>query len=198
MKLSTTTTLAGTLLAAVCAISAHAADPVRIANEGAIRDQWTLADGVKLVAPSYPAAFADKGDNVCVALGYLIKPDGSTGEFALLKAWASSTAEKEPVDGFFDSFARAGAGALSQWRFKPLPEVSVPRPTYTVATLHFIGKQATDIGALTSHCRIPDMQAFVQEQKTSNYKRNPSGRVDIERYNREYSASRAMVENPAR
>ena len=62
----------------LCAVAAvaHAEDRVRIVNEGGIRDQWMLADGVKLAAPGYPAAFAERGDNVCVAIGYAIRPDG--------------------------------------------------------------------------------------------------------------------------
>ena len=68
----------------LCALAAvaQAEDRVRIVNEGGIRDQWMLADGIKLAAPGYPAAFAERGDNVCVALGYAIKPDGTTSDFA--------------------------------------------------------------------------------------------------------------------
>ena len=56
---------------------ASAADKVRVVNEGGIRDEWTLAPGAKLAAPGYPAAFANRGENVCMAIGYRINPDGT-------------------------------------------------------------------------------------------------------------------------
>lgn len=151
------------------AASSAAADRVRIVNEGGIRDQWMLADGVKLAAPGYPADFVDRGDNVCMAVGYSIKPDGTTADFALLKAWTSSTGDKEPVPGFWNAFTQASAGALSQWKFKPRPEVSAPRATYTVATMNFMGKHATDAGKLREHCAIADLPTFVQEQRSNKF-----------------------------
>ncbi len=190
----------GMLIAVLGAVSAsplaHAQDAVRIANEGAIRDKWMLADGVKLAAPGYPAAFATRGDNVCVAIGYSIKSDGTTSDFTLLKAWTSSTAEKEPVHGFWDAFAQVSAGALSQWKFKPRPEVSSPLPVYTVATMHFMGKHATDAAALRNHCRISDLSTLVQAQKSNKYQRGTLERNEMERLRRTQDANGAMVPNP--
>lgn len=183
------------LLSAACA-AASAADRVRIVNEGGIRDQWMLADGVKLAAPGYPASFAERGDNVCVAMGYGIKPDGTTSDFSLLKAWNSSTGEKEPVDGFWDSFMQASAGALSQWKFKPRPEVSKPETTYTVATLHFVGKEATDAAGLRSHCAISDLAGFVQQKKADAFQTGTRERQALESYRRSQLNSRAMNESP--
>jgi len=161
------------MMSALClgmaAAASSAADRARVVNEGGIRDQWTLADGAKLVAPGYPAGFVDRGDNVCVAMGYSIKPDGTTSDFALLKAWTSSTGDQEPVNGFWDAFTQASAGALSQWKFKPRPEVSNPKNTYTVATMNFMGKQASDVGELRGHCAIADLPAFVQQQQANKF-----------------------------
>lgn len=151
------------------ATSSAAADRVRVVNEGGIRDQWMLADGVNLAAPGYPADFAPRGDNVCMAVGYSIKPDGTTADFALLKAWTSSTGDKEPAPGFWDAFTQASAGALSQWKFKPRPEVSTPQATYTVATMNFMGKHATDVGELRGHCAIADLPTFVQQQQSNKF-----------------------------
>lgn len=190
------TSLLTALLTCICMTSAQAVDRVRVVNEGGIRDQWMLADGVKLAAPGYPAAFANRGDNVCVAVGYAIKSDGSTTDFALLKAWTSSTAEKEPVDGFWDAFAQASAGALSQWKFKPRPEISSPQPTYTVATMHFMGKHATDAVELRNRCKISDLPTLVQSQKSNRYQRGTLEKNEIERMRRTQEANGAMVENP--
>ena len=100
-------------------VPAASAQSVRVANEGEIRDEWRVADGVSLVAPGYPAAFAEQGHSVCIAMGYRIHPDGSTGDFTMLRGWSSEGGEKEPVAGFWDTYSRASAGALAQWRFQP-------------------------------------------------------------------------------
>ena len=117
----------------LCALAAvaHAEDRVRIVNEGGIRDQWMLADGIKLAAPGYPAAFAERGDNVCVAIGYAIKPDGTTSDFTAAQELEQQHRRQGARDGFWDAFAQAGAGALSQWKFKPRPEVD-----HAAADLH--------------------------------------------------------------
>ena len=182
----------------LCALAAaaQAADRVRIVNEGGIRDQWMLADGIKLAAPGYPSAFAERGDNVCVAIGYAIKPDGTTSDFTLLKNWSSSTGDKEPVTGFWDAFAQAGAGALAQWKFKPRPEVATPHPTYTVATMHFMGREATDAGVLRSHCSISDLAALVKHDRSIwEDPENSRSRRDLERARRAVSGTGSMVEN---
>lgn len=183
-------------MAAVCiglyASIGAAADRVRMVNEGGIRDQWMLADGVKLAAPGYPAQFAERGDNVCVALGYAIKPDGTTSDFALLKAWTSSTQDKEPVDGFWEAFSQASAGALSQWKFKPRPEITKPQATFTVATLHFMGKEATDVAGLRSHCAISDLASYLQKNKWDQYQRGTPERKEMERLQRWQQSQNAM------
>lgn len=145
--------------------SAFAGDEagLRTANEGQIRDQWMLVDGVKLAPPGYPQAYAERGDDMCMAVGYVIKEDGTVGDFTVLKSWTSSTGEKEPVAGYWEAFAKASADALSQWKFKPRPEVRRPVPTQTVATLHFMGKGTNEPLAVREHCKIGDLAAYLQE-----------------------------------
>ena len=189
------------VLVALCAAGGMAKDRVRVVNEGGIRDAWMLADGIKLAAPGYPEAFVDRGDNVCVAIGYAIQPDGTTSDFALLKSWASSTGEQEPVAGFWDAFTQAGAGALAQWKFKPRPEVASPQPIYTVATMHFMGQKAVEAGegdpaAVRSHCSISDLATLVQEQKSRRYQKGTLERIEMERLRRTQDANRSMISNP--
>ncbi|TWI06251.1 hypothetical protein IP90_00516 [Luteimonas cucumeris] len=178
------------------AATGMAAERVKIANEGGIRDQWMLADGIKLAAPGYPAAFAERGDNVCVAMGYAINPDGTTSDFGLLKAWNSATGEDEPVEGFWDAFSQASAGALSEWKFKPRPEVAEPETVYTVATMNFMGKQATDPAGLRSHCNISDLASFVQKQKWDKTQDGSLEKSELQNYLRRQQSRRTMVENP--
>lgn len=156
--------LPGLLCLSLASAAVSAADRVRVVDEGGIGKQWMLADEVKLAAPGYPADFVGRGDNVCVAMGYAIKPDGSTGDFALLKVWNSSTGEKPPSAEFRDAFAQASAIALSQWKFKPRPEITGPQYTYTAATMSFMGKSAVSGPELRAHCAISDLKELVQEQ----------------------------------
>lgn len=184
--------------------SALAADRVKIVNEGGIRDAWMLADGATLPAPGYPAEFAPRGDNVCIAMGYSIKPDGTTSDFSLLKAWSGTSAEKEPVDGFWNAFSQASANALSQWKFKPRPEVTDPQATFTVATMTFMGKEAMDAAALRGHCKIEDLPDFVQNQKSKRFftsrDKHDLDRMsrDIERAQTQARAAAAASANAAR
>ena len=145
--------------------AADKAPDTAIANEGAIRDKWMLADGVQLAAPAYPAEYTKLNRNVCLALGYLINPDGTTSDFKVLKQWNQTTHEKEPEAGFYEAFAKAGAVAVAQWRFKPRPEVTQPVQTYTVATLSFQANREIDAAQLRQPCQIPDMAAYMEVQR---------------------------------
>src|SRR5690242_14365448 len=192
-----TRTRVALLALSLCTVvaAAQAGDRTRIVNEGGIRDQWMLADGIKLAAPGYPAAYKDRGDNVCVAVAYAIKPDGTTSDFAVVKEW-SSAEDAGKTKGYFDAFAQAGAGALSQWKFKPRPEVTEPQRTVTVATMHFMGKQAMDVAALRSHCQVSDLAAAIQNAKHDATDRDHTRR-DMERAARQGASSSSMVNNPA-
>lgn len=158
-----------------------AAEGYKLVNEGEIGNDWALADGVKLSVPGYPVAFAERGDNVCVALGYAIKPDGTTSEFTVLKKWNSSTGatEKEPAQGYWDAFVQAGANSVAQWKFKPRVAGTTPRATFTVTTLSFVGQPESDATALRGECAVGDLAAFVQEQKASAFMAS-SARYELE------------------
>lgn len=143
----------------------------RIANEGTIGDKWMLADGATLATAIYPPAFARSGENVCVALGYLIDEDGATSDFKVLKQWNNGSGEREPVDGFWQAFAQASADAVSQWQFKQRPEVQVVRPTYTVATLGFGGAKDANLAEVRMHCKIGDLADHLQTMKSEAFRR---------------------------
>lgn len=174
------TLMAGMVMAAVAA-PGLAAEKVRVVNEGGIKDQWTLAEGTKLAAPGYPAALVERGDSVCLALGYAIKPDGTTSDFSIVKSWSS--AGQDQSDEYWDAFAQASAGAVSQWAFAPRPEVAEPQPTYTVATMQFMGKPAMDGAELRGHCRVEDLVAQLKRNDRNN-PMNSQVRRDIEQAER--------------
>jgi len=159
-------------LALAAGSGAQAQDRVRVVNEGGIRGDWTLAPGTQLSAPGYPGAFAKTGDDVCVAVGYRIQPDGSTSDFSLLKTWSSRSGEGEAVEGYWDAFSQAAVAALQQWKFAPRPEVGKPTSVDTVATMTFTGLQSVDAATLRGKCKIEDLAAFLEQVKVDMAKRN--------------------------
>ncbi|MCY7354640.1 MAG: energy transducer TonB [Lysobacter sp.] len=187
--------LALLLAAAIVAPSAHA-ESERTVNEGGIRDQWLIADGVTLGAPGYPAAFAARGDNVCTAISYRISPDGTTSDFALVRAWASSGSDTQE-QGFWKAFAEASALALAQWKFKPRPEVKDPVTTHTVATMTFMGKHAEDVAVLRSRCKIDDLATTLREIKR-NPARNELNHVQMDAAQRAQRANEIRANQRAR
>ena len=168
--------LATLALLAMFSLPASAVDPYKIVNEGGIREDWAAADGAKFTAPGYPATFAPRGDDVCLAMGYAIKADGTTGDFAIVKAWSSSRGEDEPVKGFWQAFGQAGAAALSEWKFKPRV-INLAVPTYTVATLMFQGKGGVSSADLRGHCAVTDLRTAVQQKQADKFMRGSDKRL---------------------
>ena len=171
-------------LALACAFAgspALAADGIPVVNEGSIRDRWMLREGVPIAVPAYPAHLAKRGDEVCVAVGYLVNPDGTLTDYALLKAWTSADGNDEPEPGYWAAFADAAGQALAQWRFQPRPEVTRPQPVYTVGTFVFGSKGETS--AVRAHCRIPSLVAHLRDLGDTNaMRRHPPailGRLNL-------------------
>lgn len=176
------------------AVGAHAADRSRVVNEGGIRDQWMLADGLKLAPPGLTPEMKDASNSVCVALGYSISPEGKTGDFTVLKTWTSQ--QGKIPEGYYDQYTTSAAGALSQWAFKPRPEVEKAQRTVTVATMTFVGKDAMDRAALAANCKIADLAAELQDAGHKNVDRDLLRR-EMERNTRAAEASNSMIQNPA-
>jgi len=156
--------------------TAPAADKYKIVNEGGIREDWAAADGAKFNAPGYPAAFASRGDDVCLAMGYAIKADGTTADFAIVRAWSSSRGEDEPTTGFWQAFGQAGAAALADWKFKPRA-IDGAVPTYTVATLMFQGKGVVSSADLRNNCKVTDLRTAVQQKQADKFMRGSDKRL---------------------
>lgn len=162
------------------------AQSVRVVNEGGIANEWMLADHVELVAPGYPAAFAARGGSSCIAMGYRVNPDGTTSDFTLLRAWNDRTGTKEPEAGYWDAFARASAGALSQWRFQPRPQIVNPAKVDTVATLTFAGAQGTErLDSLRAKCSVTDLRAALERARQDHVRRGDMNLTGLDRNYRE-------------
>jgi hypothetical protein len=195
MSRNTRSALVALSLSLCClALSAQAADKKpRIADEGSIGGEWKLAEGMKsLPVPGYPETMKERGDSVCVAIGYSIDPTGKTGDFTLLKSWSSGT--NLPKD-YFDPFSAAAAGALSQWAFAPRAEVAKPQRTITVATMTFRGKDKMDGTQLAANCRIENLSATISD--VGNKAGRDLIRREMERDKRALDGNRSMMNNPA-
>lgn len=177
---------------AAAGANAQSARSVRVVNEGGIRDAWTLAPGQKLAAPGYPAAYVARGDNVCLAVGYRVQPDGRTSDFTTLHAWTSSAGGIEPEPGYFDAFGQAAVAALSEWKFTPKAGVGKPQPVDTVATVTFMSqKTAIDSQTLRAHCAVADLESAIErarenisDHKSMNHKALERKMVDQSRSER--------------
>lgn len=171
----------GLFLATAFAGPSPSGSDIKVADEGAIRDKWMLAEGVPLAVPQYPVQFARRHDTVCVGLGYLLNPDGTTSDFALVKAW-SSAGTSEPEAGYWSAFAEAAADALKQWRFKPRPEVARPQPVYTVAT--FVFGVTGGAAQFRARCAAPNLVARLRELRGARGRRGGDilDRLDLADY----------------
>ena len=166
------------LLGALIAFAALAQEGIRVVNEGSIRDKWMLKPGVPLTVPSYPMHLAKRADEVCVALGYLVNPDGTLSDFALLKSWTSA-GDDEPEPGYWSAFAEAAGDALKQWRLQPRPEVTHAEPVFTVGTFVF-GSQGG--AAAREHCKIPNLVVLLRDlEHAKGHRQTPEilSRLDL-------------------
>lgn len=166
------------LLLALASVSAMAEDKIRVVNEGGIRDEWTLAPGTKLPVPAYPAAYAASQADTCVAIGYLLNTDGTTSDFALLKAWSAGEPARER-DAFWAAFAQDASAALAHWKFMPRPEVKAPRQVYTVATFLFASPTPVET---RKRCAIPNLGLrLVELRNDTKAKRRMAGNALFDR-----------------
>jgi hypothetical protein len=185
MNRMTAASILSLALAAAFGTAANAAEPVGVVAEGGIRQAWVVADGTVLRAPGFPAALADRGESVCVAMKYRINPDGSTSDYALLRGWSTRSGGRDPEASAWDAYASASANALADWRFAPRPEAGKARAVDTVATMTFIGNDGADPVALRSRCAVPDLTALVHYVRrlerghgdAYSLARRPSGRA---------------------
>lgn len=163
------------LLASITASASGPAGKIRVVNEGGIRDAWMLPQGATLPVPAYPQMHARAQAEVCVAIGYLLNPDGTTSDFALLKGWSAAEPAKDR-DAYWAAFAKDAANALAHWRFLPRPGVRQPMPVYTVATFLF-GSNAP--ATLRKRCAINDAGLRLAELKRDGKARQRMAGQDI-------------------
>ena len=154
-----------TAILASCMGAAGAAEPVKVVPEGGLAKDWVVQPGNELAAPGYPGTFADRGDDVCVAIGYRVQPDGTTSDYVMLGGWNSSRRYQQPATGYWDAYSQAGAAALSQWRFAPKPGDGMESNAAvdTVAVMTFRGESSTrTTSEVRAKCAVPSLVARMQ------------------------------------
>lgn len=154
-----------TAMLASCMAAAGAAEPVKVVPEGGLAKDWIVQPGNELAAPGYPGTFADRGDDVCVAIGYRVQPDGTTSDYVMLGGWNSSRRYQQPATGYWDAYSQAGAAALSQWRFAPKPGDGMESNAAvdTVAVMTFRGESSTRTTSdVRAKCAVPSLVARMQ------------------------------------
>jgi len=157
-----------------------AAERLNMASEGQVKD-WQPVPGEVPAVPAYPSVVADKGDEVCVNVGYMLERDGSTSNHTLLKAWSLKHPAGEGFDDYVDPFARNALAAVQRWKFAPVQAGATPRAIYTDATFAFSNNAAANQSALRAKCGISNLRAFVQKAQADAYNRGDLTKGELER-----------------
>ena len=161
--------LTAALLVTACA--ATAADKASILSEGGAAQFWRPIPET-IAMPGYPGIVADKSEDVCIGVGYMLNPDGSTSEFAVLNAWGSKTAEAKPTDPHFLPFSQNSLAAVQRWKFASVAgEGARMKPIYTAATFAFSTTAGADTSAVRNRCTIADLGEFIAKAQAEAYRR---------------------------
>ena len=169
--------------------SVLAVDRIAIVSEGGTARNWRTSPGVVPAVPAYPGIIADKSDDVCVSVGYLLKRDGTTSDFSLLKSWTGKD-QGESSRARIDPFAQNAVAAVQQWRFVPAEGRRARlKPVYTSATFIFTTNPAADTERLRGHCAIGDLPAFVANAQAEAYRKGNLNKAQMERNRVQYPAT---------
>lgn len=161
------------------ALPAMATGKIKIADEGKL-DQWSLVPGTQLMPP-YPEEYAGTPEQVCLVIGYLVNPDGTTSDFSLLKSWTSGS-NSRTRNKFWADFGDMASRALAQWRYVPRDAASA-KPAYTAATFVFGAPEM--VADTKAHCEVSDLtKRLVELRYDSRAGRRMAGgiysRLDID------------------
>ncbi len=170
-RIANSRTLVAASLLAVLG-SAAAADKATILSEGGAAQYWRPVPE-SIAMPAYPGIVADKSEDVCVGVGYMLNTDGSTSDFAVLNAWGSRTDGKtKATDPHFLPFAQNALAAVQRWKFSSTsgPESRI-KPIYTAATFAFTTNAGSDAATLRGHCTIADLPDFIAKAQAEAYRR---------------------------
>ena len=157
--------VAGILVAGL----ALAGGRVAIVSEGGFADRWAPAPDQPRVVAGYPSTAADKTRDVCVNIGYMIGPDGSTSQFTEMKSWTSGQPQDAmPDEKQMEPYVQIAAAVVSRWKYVP---VGKPKPVFTSATFAFDGSKSLSEEGIRSRCFIGDLQDYVAQMQSKDQER---------------------------
>jgi hypothetical protein len=148
-------------LAGGTAGAAFAQSTPAIISEGGAGTFWRQVTPNAI--PPFPAN-ADASEDVCVGVSYLIKADGTTSDFALLKSWTSKHAKGVPSGAKYEGFTRGAVAAVAVRKYAPAQATAagaLVTPVYTASTFAFSSRPDADQQALRAHCVVEDLPGFV-------------------------------------
>jgi hypothetical protein len=164
--------------------AALAADKLAVLSEGGASAYWRPV-AETIAVPAYPGIIADKSEDVCIGVGYLLNPDGSTSDFALLNAWGSKAGKAKADDPRFTAFAQNSLAAVQRWKFASTAAAGTKiKPVYTAATFAFSSNPTADVASLKGNCVIADLSDFIAKAQADAYRRRGNldkGRMDRQR-----------------
>ena len=170
-----------TLAVGLAATGVAVAGAPSVLSEGGANGFWRPA--AAFAEPGVPPGVKDANEDVCVSVGYLIKEDGSTSEFAMLKSWTSKHRNGLPASEAYDLYARMAVGTLMQRKFVPAQGGSTgATPVYTAQTFVFSGRADADRAAIRGKCVIEDLPDFIAKaQRESTRKGLNRGQMERDR-----------------
>lgn len=189
--MNTRTLLLSALVAALLAPVAMAskkAPPDQPPNisEASLASYWQPAGPMAM--PGVPAGVPDPAEPVCVSLGYQIRQDGSTSDYALLRSWTGKHPKGLPDSDAYALYSKMAVAATMQHHYAPATAMAgKPVAVFTTSTYAF-GAAGADADALRGRCRIDNLADFIRKAQEDSYRRRGDlnkGRMD-----------RARVMNP--
>jgi hypothetical protein len=176
------------LLSALVLLAAGAAGTVAaqatpaIISEGGAGTFWRQVTPNAI--PPVPAN-ADPSEDVCVGVSYLIKADGSTSDYALLKSWTSKHDKGVPSGAKYEGYTRGAVAAVAMRKYAPAQAGTAgapATPVYTASTFVFSSRPDADPQALRAHCVVEDLPALVAKVQQEARKNNKGlRRAEMER-----------------
>ncbi len=142
--------------------------------------------------PALPVSAPDASEDVCVSLGYQVKADGSTSDYALLRSWGSKHPRGIPDSAAYSIYSRTAVAATMQRSFTAVapaagastagaPTDVQPKAIFTATTFAFPAQAGGDRSAVRAHCAIADLPDFIRRAQEDSYRRRGDlnkGRVD--------------------
>ena len=109
-------------------------------SEHELSRYWNQAPDQPRIIAGYPDVAADRSQDVCITIGYLIGQDGRTSRFTELSSWSSAARKGRPTEKEVEPFVQIAAAVVSRRQYVRAGD-SAPQPVLTAATFVFDGSK---------------------------------------------------------